>query len=139
MLLFVLPAMAGLSFEETFTLGVGESVELGDDGLVIGFNGIRSDSRCPSGVWCFWQGNAAAELWIQMQREERENFVLHTFNDYAQTIELGSFTIELVSVDPYPVINVPIDPETYVVTLLVYEGAVVDEAHPWGGIKALYR
>ena len=72
-------ARAALPYGTPFTLGVGASSAVGDEGLVLGFEGVLADSRCPTGVWCFWPGDAAAALWLEIPDCPRQDFVLHTY------------------------------------------------------------
>ena len=139
LMLLVLPAQAGLPFGVPFVLGVGESAEIGDAELSVGFDAITSDSRCPGGMWCFWEGDAAADLWLTLPGEAAQDFVLHTYSGFAQMIELGAYVICLRLVTPYPEIDVPIDPATYQVTLVVARAAVPVTEASWGALKALYR
>jgi hypothetical protein len=139
LLILALPAIAGHPFDQPFNLNVRESLQLGDNDLIIGFEGILSDSRCPQDVYCFWEGDAEASLWIQVTGEERQNFVLHTASMFPGLIELNAFTVRLLQVTPYPIIDVPIDPDTYIVTLVVSLAAVDAEEISWGLLKALYR
>jgi hypothetical protein len=136
---FVLPAHATELFGVPFDLNVGEFLQLGDNELIVGFEGILSDSRCPEGVWCFWEGDAAADLWIQIPGQEKQDFVLHTYSVFATCIELGPFTVNLQQVAPYPNISEPIDPDAYVVTLVVSRGIVSVDERSWGAVKSLYR
>jgi len=46
----------------TVTLSVGQTVEV--SGTVIRFDGVNSDSRCPSDVTCVWAGNAEVRMTI---------------------------------------------------------------------------
>ena len=135
----VLPAQAGHPFGQPFSLNVGEFQWLGDDEVMIGFYRVSSDSRCPTGVWCFWEGDAATDLWLQIPGEPRLEFVLHTAYDFQHSIDLGPYSVSLLLVAPYPLVNVPIDPESYVVSLVVFMAPVDVEARTWGTIKALYR
>ncbi len=139
LLLLVLSAQAGQPFGEPFILGVGESTQIGDAELSVGFDAITGDSRCPTGVWCFWEGDAAAGLWLALPGEPAQAFVLHTFADFEQMLELGAYVISLQLVTPYPVVNVPIDPATYEVTLVVERAAVPTGERTWGTLKAQYR
>jgi len=135
-----LPAHAGHPFGQPFDLHVGAALELGDDTLNVGFVGILEDSRCPEGVTCFWEGDASVHLWLQVAGQARQEFVLHSAGSLGQqSIEMGDYTVSLVLVAPYPVIDVPIDPDSYVITLVVHEGAVNEEVRSWGAIQALYR
>jgi len=139
LLILTLPVFAGLPFGEPFTLHVGESVQLGDNELTVGFDGILSDSRCPEGVWCFWEGDAASDLWLEAAGIDLQNFVLHTASSFAHTIEVEIYMITLLRVMPYPVIDVPIDPHTYVAQLVVVRDPVANVERSWGAAKAQYR
>ena len=139
LMILVLPAQAGQPFGEPFILGVGESAQIGDAELSVGFDAITSDSRCPTGVWCFWPGDAVADLWLTLPGEAAQDFVLHTYYDYDQMIELGAYVISLQLVTPYPDISVPLDPATYQVTLVVERASVPVTEASWGLLKALYR
>ncbi len=139
-LFLVVPlALASHPFAEPFTLNIGESIQIGDDEVLVGFAEILSDSRCPVGVWCFWEGDAAADLWVQYPGEEPQGFVLHTHGGFDQCLEIGIHTVCLEQVDPYPVYPDPIDPDSYLVTMVVYEGAVDQDQLLFGMIKSLYR
>ena len=137
--ILALPAYACHPFGQHFNLNVGESIHLGDNELIIGFDGILSDSRCPMEAYCFWGGDAEANLWIQITGEERQDFVLHTASMFQRSIELGSYTASLLHVSPYPIIYVPIDPDAYVATLVVSLATVDVDEVSWGSIKSLYR
>jgi hypothetical protein len=47
---------------DPFTLGPGQSAEVIDGELYFVFTGILGDSRCPVGVWCWWEGDAEAAV-----------------------------------------------------------------------------
>lgn len=124
-----------------FDLAAGASVEVGDEGLVIGFDGILSDSRCPIGAVCVWEGDAEAALWIDAPDRPREEFVLHTSPMFMQSHDAGCAVIHLLTVLPVPVVDgPPIDPADYVVQLLVVcSGPIETEPHTWGEAKVTYR
>ncbi|MBC8426218.1 hypothetical protein H8E07_19050 [bacterium] len=123
-----------------FTLGIGESVVVGNGGLEVGFDIILSDSRCPADAYCFWEGDAAADLWSDDPDGEPLGFVLHT-TLYPQQVYTGDYRIELIWVAPYPMSSgVPIPPETYEVMLVVLSTVPTqDEARTWGAVKTIYR
>lgn len=139
----LVPAVAdsAVPYGTPFTLGVGASAAVGDEGMVLGFEAILADSRCPIGVWCFWEGDAAAALWLDIPDCPRQEFVLHTYWDYQQSVDLCLAVVELLDVQPYPDVNEPpIDPLDYVVTVVVQEaGPTNTEPRSWGQLKALYR
>ena len=134
-------ARAAVPYGTPFSLGVGASSAVGDEGMVLGFEGILADSRCPTGVWCFWEGDAAAALWLDIPACPRQEFVLHTYYDYEQSIDLCLVVVHLLDVQPYPHIDgPPIDPLDYVVTVVVEDsGPTNTEPRSWGALKALFR
>ena len=141
LLLMAAPALAQQPLHVPFDLAVGESTQVGPNGLTVGFVEIQSDSRCPGDAICVWSGDAAAALWAAYPGEDPVDFVLHTYYDWEQYRDVGDDRVVLLQVAPYPYISSgPIDPATYVVTLLVTgAGTVHNEPVAWGGIKALYR
>ncbi len=141
LLVLAAPPAAAVPYDLPFVLGVGQSVDVGDEGVRVGFTRVTGESRCPSGVVCFWPGDAEALLWIELPRRLPESFVLHTYYDFTRAMEFGAWRVELVQVAPYPVWNAPpFDPDCYVVTLRVQRtGAVELVPTAWGAVKARYR
>ena len=45
-----------------FRLAVGQHVTVQPDNVEIGFREVQGDSRCPTNVRCFWQGEAGVQL-----------------------------------------------------------------------------
>lgn len=131
-------APAQVSVGKEFTLGAGDSAWVGGDGLVVGFERIAQESRCPSGVLCFWEGDAAARLWADHPGYGRIAFELHTYHGFPWSFTWGTYEIALENVAPYPVVDVPIDPKSYVVTLVVTGTNAPVETGTWGRIKALF-
>jgi len=124
----------------TIELGVGESKQVGDDGLVIGFDYITGDSRCPTGVLCFWPGDAAALIWADDPAHEKVTVELHTYYDFGRSFSYAGHVVTLVAVDPYPVYGRPTDPGEYVTTITILGGPESPvQAATWSRIKALYR
>jgi hypothetical protein len=124
----------------TIDLGVGESRDVGDDGLVVGFGTILRDSRCPYGVFCIWEGDAIAQIWADHPSETKTVVELHTHRDFEQEFDFGIYSIALTKVVPYPVYGEVIDPEDYVVVLTITgDSASPVENTTWSRIKALYE
>ena len=126
---------------ERFELGVGQSVRIVDAGFRVGFQRVVSDSRCPRGVECIWEGDAAARVWAATSRLDRKFFKLHTNPGFRTEGRFLGFAVRLLQVDPYPEDGVIIDPNDYRVTMVVVrlEQAAPVEASTWGAIKELYK
>lgn len=133
-------AVAQKHLGEPFDLGVGESVLIVDAGIRVGFDHVTSDSRCPNGVVCIWEGNAAARIWGEVSPEYPTFFELNTNPQFRTEVAYVGFFIRLLNVAPYPEDGTITDPDDYVVSLVVTrEGTVPVPGRTWGAIKALYR
>jgi hypothetical protein len=127
-------AVVGAPFE----LAVGQSAKVG--GVTIGFDEVPSDGRCPIGLYCFWEGDAACNLWAEAGGPERTELVVHTSDFFGRKVTYDGLDILLVALDPYPVYKDPPAPESYVVTLLVTRSTVTPtEPSTWSRIKSMYR
>lgn len=132
-------AWAQPSIGKPFELKVGQSETVGSHGLVVGFAELQSDGRCPIGLYCFWQGDATAQLWANLPTEPRQDFQLHTFRDFKWRTTYGDYEIYLLNISPYPVDQVPTPPGDYIATVLVEGGPAPVSDTTWGRIKALYH
>lgn len=98
---------------EEFELRFGEQASLDNEKLLISFEEVLEDSRCPEGVTCVWAGNAQVGL---MVKDSTVN--LNTYLE-PQEIDIAGYHIQLISLNPYPVYEQVIDKETYVARLVV--------------------
>ena len=90
-------------FGEEFTLRIGEHMEIESVGLALHFLEIASDSRCPSNalILCIWIGDAAVVIESTADAIDVAQDTLHTTLD-PKAVTLGTVTLTLVRVDPYP-------------------------------------
>lgn len=88
-------ASAGAGFE----LRIGEVAALRDADLLIGFRGVRSDSRCPADVTCVWAGDAVLAIGIARDGGSWSWYDLHTTLE-PQEIATGEYRIRLVELRP---------------------------------------
>jgi hypothetical protein len=131
-------ATAQPSLGKPFDLKVGESATVGPQNLAVGFDELLSDSRCPIGVFCFWEGDAAAQMWVKLPDETRGDFQLHTNHGFKWKFSYNYYEITLLRVSPYPVYEVPTFPGDYLVTVQVDGGPAPTKDSTWGRIKSLY-
>ena len=100
-----------------FTMHVGDTRLCNCDAPAITLDSIVSDSRCPDGAQCIWEGEATVQL---QMGEETLLLSTHVWQEGAQTTDtLGNFIYTLVEVLPYPTVNVPIPVADYEVELRV--------------------
>jgi len=107
---------------ELFTFGTEKSFQINDEYLS-GDNSLKfsiteiNDSRCPSDVFCIWQGKA--DVKIEVLNPVNETLVLNTFDNLKDTV--GNYSFELKVVSPYPISTQTIQLEDYDVTLKILE------------------
>ena len=49
---------------QEFSLRIGQAAQIENEQLVIRFNDIKGDSRCPRGVQCFWAGEVSCDVTV---------------------------------------------------------------------------
>jgi len=103
---------------EVFTVGVGQSARITGEEMVISFEEVIGDSRCPQNVVCVWEGVASSQVRISHQGASYSMALNQpglteqaqaTFIDYTLTFSL----------QPYPREGEEIAPGEYRLTLTV--------------------
>jgi len=104
-------------------LRIAETALAGPAGLAITLVEVSEDSRCPSGLTCFWPGQTTVVVDLVEGDRVLGRFSL-TLNpvrkDLAAAIAEGH-VIKLVSLDPYPVSTRRTRLEEYIASLVLYE------------------
>lgn len=105
-----------LTFPLRVNLRAGESIRLPQLGFITRFDSVTSDSRCPQGVECFWQGDGAARLSILQDADQAVACTLHT-TLFPDLILVNGVTVQLKELDPYPQLGGIIHQSAYVAVL----------------------
>jgi hypothetical protein len=110
------PSSPATPLDTTFELRAGSHVMVAG-GLIIKFERVSSDSRCPMDALCVRQGEATVVLRLEASRRavSRE---LQTPPAASETAYSG-YTIRLTGLQPYPAGSQPIPQNQYVATLVV--------------------
>lgn len=117
-----------ISLDKPFQIKLNQSAAFAENGLVITFSSITEDSRCPRAngnkdVACSWSGQVSAQLQVKQGSNPVETVKLTMFGGTPTKVpdtaikKLGKYQLMLVTVEPYPIIDISIDPSDYVVTL----------------------
>lgn len=101
--------------DTTFALRVGQEVRVGGSVLRIAFLEVVNDSRCPSNVMCIWAGDAVVRVGAAFGMGPTVPYELHT-SLTPSSVDLGSYRLTLMRLDPYPVAPGPIEADRYVAT-----------------------
>lgn len=119
------PIEAGL--DQEFVLPGGQEVTIRDADLRLRFTDVLEDSRCPTEVECFWTGQARIAVEAALEQGASSTLEFNTNPAPGQgklMNDIGGYTIELRSLDPYP--KTPDDSTAladYSATLLVRKAA----------------
>jgi hypothetical protein len=110
------------NLDEAFTLAGGQNGLIPSEKLRLRFAEVREDSRCPTQVDCFWTGQARIANAIQPEGSGLTTIEFNTNPAPGQTVkvaEVGPYSVELLSLDPYPQTPDAITFEDYRATLMV--------------------
>lgn len=106
----------------------GESVAAASGALEIRFEFVASDSRCPKGETCVWEGDAIVVLSVRAPGQPPARLELHTSARGPSSVGYDGWTIGLATLEPYPVSGRTIVAAEYVATLNVTRGGYADIA-----------
>ncbi|MBF4481860.1 hypothetical protein [Dehalococcoides mccartyi] len=106
---------AGL--DQSISFPPGQSCLIAGEDLTIKFVGVLSDSRCPEGVQCVWEGEVTVELLIKYGGATSKLYIVNrgggdavaAFRDYKFSF----------NVTPYPETGTEITPEEYRLVMVV--------------------
>ena len=94
--------------DEPFSLKLGQARILHSENLIVGFNELIDDSRCPEDVVCVWEGEAQIGLWLQTSGQDTTflhltvpGFITSESQNHVSKDTLG-YQLVLQKLDPYP-------------------------------------
>jgi hypothetical protein len=101
-----------------FSLPLGRTATLGDNGSRITFRRVTEESRCPSSVVCVWEGDAKIEVTVSSDGGPSASriFSLKTPNNEGS---VGDLFVRFVSLVPYPETPDPSTQRAYVAELVI--------------------
>jgi hypothetical protein len=109
------PSRAPVKPGEEFTLALGEAVGIEQKGVLIRFEKVIEDSRCPMNARCIWEGNARIE--IKASDSAATRYELNTSSRFNTNAKITDFVLELRRLEPDRLAGAPT--KGYVATLFV--------------------
>ena len=82
-----------------FVLAPGEAAAIERTSLVVWFNGVTGDSRCPADAFCVLGGTAAVHITARSNGSTRD-YALYTGD--RKPVQHEGMTIALVQLSPFP-------------------------------------
>lgn len=109
-----------VSLNEQFTIKAGHQVVIKGEKLSVQFSSVQNESRCPTGVQCVWEGNAAISIEVSKKRKKSVQAILNT-NTTIQPNEVAykKYRVKLLGLNPYPRIDEKIEPKDYEAVMIV--------------------
>jgi hypothetical protein len=124
---------AGKISDHVFELRYGQTAVLASGNLSVTFKSVLADSRCPSGVVCFWEGEATIGLRVITPSAGAHNLVLtlrpgcaYRCNPDKAIQDTLGYRFQLLAVDPYPAIGVHTPIQEKRVTLAIFPDSPMD-------------
>lgn len=78
-----------------------------------------SDSRCPIGAVCFWEGNASIRFIVQAIGNDSNTFRLNTNGEFLTDTVINGLRYELIDLLPYPEVDKDYSLDDYTLHLLI--------------------
>ncbi|MGD0353839.1 MAG: hypothetical protein ABSB31_00150 [Dehalococcoidia bacterium] len=107
------------SLNNEFSLAIGQTAGIQEEQLIIKFDGIQEDSRCPRGATCIWQGRVSCVLQVSDGNDSTKIVLTQPglSSQYGEgTYNKYDFTSH---VQPYPELGKKISSEDYRVLLTI--------------------
>jgi hypothetical protein len=100
-------------------LNVNESGDT--EGVTVNLVRVENESRCPSGVMCVWEGNAAVVITVRTPLSPNTSLAPLTVNTSLEprSVAVDGYRVALDSLKPYPVAGKSIEQKDYVAFLTV--------------------
>lgn len=108
------------ALNEEFTLAPGQTAAVSGTNVRLTFERVSEDSRCPTDVICFWEGDAVVVLKVKVEAEEATREV-HTQGGEPRSRKApaGDYVVTLIRLAPAPRSTAAIEASAYRATLLV--------------------
>jgi hypothetical protein len=114
------PQESGLveaTLDSPFQLQINQAAMLESENLKIRFSSVTEDSRCATGHQCIWAGRGTIVVDVFKNEQSLGAFSLSTEGG-VDTTTFDEYSLNLVSLDPYPVANQTISLSEYTATLV---------------------
>jgi len=109
----------GYEIGQPFRLQVGEAARCRCPGPEIQFTAIKEDSRCPEFANCIWEGQAVIQFSLSGEDRRYIDLALREGHPELATKKVDNYIYRLEKVSPYPQAGKEIQPEEYLVEIVV--------------------
>jgi hypothetical protein len=107
-----------INYNDTITILCGDCLHDPANRFYICLDSV-SDSRCPEGAECFWEGNAEARFKFEKYNETPHFFSLNTHLRFRRDTTIDHYKFILINVRPAPSFNHPVGQGDYKADILI--------------------
>ena len=86
--------------------------------LQLSFDSL-SDSRCPIGAYCIWEGTASVKLHVQNSDGKATSFWLNTHNSFLTDTIVNGIRYEFIDLFPYPKVDMDYSLDDYILQMII--------------------
>jgi len=108
-----------LVLNDTVSLSWHDCLNDVENQMYLCFDSVLNDSRCPSGVYCFWEGNATARFKYQKYNSKPVIFDLNTHKGFTNDTIIDIYKFTLLGLTPYPIVHQKIELKDYTAKILI--------------------
>jgi hypothetical protein len=91
-----------LILNDTIILSYRDCLYDPEDKIYICLDSVLNDSRCPTGVYCFWEGNAEVRFKYEKINNGSVLFNLNTHTGFTNSTIVDGYKFTLIGLSPYP-------------------------------------
>ena len=106
-------------FGDTISLAYNDCLYDPEKQIYLCLDSVINDSRCPTGVYCFWEGNATVRFSFEKNESSPVVFDLNTHKGFTSDTVVSGYKISLLGLNPYPSVNHEIDQDDYKAELMI--------------------
>jgi len=111
------------SYNRAFEIPEKSAMQSVDGQYRLRFDSVFTDSRCPQGAYCVWQGIAGARFTLSRNNSELESFDLYTWNNpganWSDSALCKNLKIRLLELSPYPSVDLQNSYNNYKARIIV--------------------
>ena len=108
-----------LILNDTIDLSYGDCLNDPENQMYICLDSVLNDSRCPTGVECFWEGNALVRFKFERFNEKPVLFNLNTHRGFTTDTIVDGYKFTLTGLRPYPSIKHRFEQKDYKAEIIV--------------------
>jgi hypothetical protein len=108
-----------LILNDTVSLSFHDCLNDSEYQMYICLDSVLNDSRCPSGVNCFWEGNATVRFKYQKYNSNPVIFDLNTHKGFRSDTIIDRYKFTLLDLTPYPTAHKKIEQKDYTARILI--------------------